>query len=204
MARQAFETPEGDHAALATVLADEVLVTEHEASALVHMRRRRLLALGADQGQMSCTPTLSEMSEPVHVFLLRDTPVPAVWTHQIIITQHAKVEMSDACPFLLMSFDDPSCTRNFRQGRPRRLRCRIRSLGISSPIPRLSPWFSCHEQSSWRRTQPDQRPRLSESDFACFELRALLGFSLIFLDLTANFACRRNILTPNMLASMDR
>jgi hypothetical protein len=52
------------------LLADEALVTEHEASTLVHMRRGRLLALRTDQGEMSCAPTLSEMSKPVHVFPL--------------------------------------------------------------------------------------------------------------------------------------
>ena len=92
MVCQAFETPEGDHAGLATFLAEEVLVTEHEASALVHMRRRRLLTLRTDQGEMSCTPTLSEMSEPVHVFLLHDARGVAVRTHQITIAPHAKVE----------------------------------------------------------------------------------------------------------------
>ncbi|MDA9519489.1 hypothetical protein XI06_03755 [Bradyrhizobium sp. CCBAU 11434] len=93
MACQAFETPEGDDAGPATLLADEVLVTELEASTLVHIRRSRLLALRTDQGEMSCTPTLSEMSEPDHVFLLHDTRVPVVQTHQIIIAAHAKVEM---------------------------------------------------------------------------------------------------------------
>jgi hypothetical protein len=38
MASQAFEPPEGDDAGLATLLADEVLVTELEASALERMR----------------------------------------------------------------------------------------------------------------------------------------------------------------------
>ena len=146
MARQAFETPEGDHAALTTMLADEVLVTELEASALVHMRRRRLLALRADQREMSCTPTLSEMSEPVHVFLLRDPPVPAVWVHQIIITPHAKVEMWDARPFAANVFNYPIVHKEVRQGGPRRLRSRISSPGTeprfrrqSAPLLRGSP-----------------------------------------------------------------
>lgn len=69
MASQAFEPPEGDDAGLATPLADETLVTEFEASALERKQGRRLLALRTDQGEMSCPPTLSEMSEPVHVFL---------------------------------------------------------------------------------------------------------------------------------------
>jgi len=93
MACEAFETPEGDDAGLATLLADKGLVTELEASALVGVPGRRLPALRTDQGEMSCPPTLGEMSEPVHVCLLHGTRVLPFSTYQITIASHAKVEM---------------------------------------------------------------------------------------------------------------
>ena len=72
MARQAFEAPEGDDAGRAAMLADQLLVTKHVASALEEKGGRRLTALRTDKGEMSCAPTLNEMSEPVHVFPVRD------------------------------------------------------------------------------------------------------------------------------------
>ena len=152
MACQAFETPEGDHAGPATFLADEALVTEHEASALVHMRRRRLLALRTDQREMSCTPTLSEMSKPVHVFLLHGARSLAVQTHQIISALHVKVEKNEAGTIAANVPGPPISHEKFHQRRPGRLRGRIGSRGME-PRFRLNsiflPWFSCREQSSW-------------------------------------------------------
>ncbi|WP_210326181.1 hypothetical protein [Bradyrhizobium guangdongense] len=43
---------------------------------------------------------------------------------------------------------------------------------------------------------------LSESDFACFALRALAEFRRTIFDLTPLFACRGNITTHNMLLGM--
>jgi hypothetical protein len=69
--RQAFETPEGDDASRAAMLADELLVTEHVASAPEQWRGRRPPALRTDERKMSDAPALREMSEPVHVVLMR-------------------------------------------------------------------------------------------------------------------------------------
>src|SRR5882757_3916247 len=68
-ARQAFETPEGDNAGLAALLADELFVTEHEASTLERKGGSGPPAMRTDQGEISCAPAQNEMSQPVHVFL---------------------------------------------------------------------------------------------------------------------------------------
>src|SRR5438445_11269733 len=70
-ARQAFETPEGDYAGLAAVLADKLFVTEHEASTLEREGGRGPPALRTDQREISCAPAQNEMSQPVHVVLFR-------------------------------------------------------------------------------------------------------------------------------------